>query len=321
MERNISSSEGIIASMEAKWLGVTAVAPVVWGANYVVTRQLLPVDVPLWGSALRALPAGLVLLAVARTLPRGVWWWRSMVLGTVNVGAFFLLVYVAAQLLPSSVAASVMALAPLTMAGFAWLLVSETLTGLTIGGAVAGIVGVLLLVGGASGSIDPAGVAASVAALLLSSAGAVLAKRWSDGTPLVALTAWQLVLGGAILTAVALAVEGTPPALDAKETAGFAFTTLVATALAYLCWFAGLARLPAATVGVVGLLNPVTGVLLGALVAHETFTLAQVGGILLVLAGILATTQAPTRRFPVQSEPDLLPSPSHDAPTLAGARC
>jgi len=84
-------------------LAVTAVAPIAWGANYVVTRQLLPVDAPLWGSAFRALPAGLLLLAVARSLPRGVWWWRSAVLGTLNVGAFFLLVYVAAQLLPSSV--------------------------------------------------------------------------------------------------------------------------------------------------------------------------------------------------------------------------
>src|ERR1700710_945130 len=129
MGRNISSLEGIIASMEAKWIAVTAVAPIVWGAHSVVPRQLLPTAAPLWGSALRALPAGLVLLAVARTLPRGVWWWRSAVLGTLNVGAFFLLVYVAAQLLPSSVAASVMALAPLALAGFAWLLVGEQVTG------------------------------------------------------------------------------------------------------------------------------------------------------------------------------------------------
>ena len=306
-----------MSSMEAKWLAITAVAPVAWGANYVVTRQLLPMDVPVWGSALRALPAGLVLLAVARSLPQGVWWWRSAVLGTLNVGAFFLLVYVAAQLLPSSIAASVMALAPLTMAGFAWLLVAERMTSQALAGAVAGIIGVLLLVGGA-GSIDPVGVAASAAALMLSSAGAVLGKRWNDGTPLVALTAWQLVFGGAILGAVALVVEGAPPALDAKETAGFAFTTLVATALAYLCWFAGLARLQAGTVGVVGLLNPVTGVLLGALVAHETFTLEQVAGIVLVLAGILATTRARTARR--AAEPVLLPSPSQDLSVLAGAR-
>ncbi len=304
--------------MEAKWIGITAVAPVVWGANYVVTRQLLPVDSPLWGSALRALPAALVLLAVARVLPRGIWWWRSAVLGTLNVGAFFLLVYVAAQLLPSSVAASVMALAPLTMAGFAWLLVAERPTSRVLAGAMAGIVGVLLLVGGASGTIDPAGVAASAAALLLSSAGAVLAKRWSDGTPLVALTAWQLLFGGLVLGTAAALVEGAPPALDAGSAAGFAFTSLIATAVAYLCWFAGLARLRAATVGVVGLLNPVTGVLLGALVAGERFSLPQVVGIALVLAGILTTSRAGTPRRAV--EPVLLPSPSQDLPVLAGAR-
>jgi probable blue pigment (indigoidine) exporter len=292
--------------VEARWITVTAVAPIVWGANYVVTRQLLPADVPVWGSALRALPAGLVLLAVARTLPRGIWWWRSAVLGTLNVGAFFLLVYVAAQLLPSSVAASVMSLAPLTIAGFAWLLVAERPTSQVLGGAVAGIVGVLLLVGGASGRIHPVGVAAS--------AGAVLAKRWSDGTPLLATTAWQLVAGGTVLAAVAVVVEGAPPALDAGSAAGFAFTSLVATAIAYLCWFAGLARLRAATVGVVGLLNPVTGVLLGAVVAGERFSLAQVAGIALVLVGILAATRSGFR------ERRLLPSPNQDVPVLAGAR-
>ena len=68
----------------------------------------------------------------------------------------------------------------------------------------------------------------------------------------------------------------------------------------------------------VGLLNPVTGVLLGALVAHETFTLEQVAGIVLVLIGILAATRAGTaRRAP---GPVLLPSPSQELPVLAGAR-
>jgi probable blue pigment (indigoidine) exporter len=290
--------------VEAKWITITSVAPVVWGANYVVTRQLLPPDAPVWGSALRALPAGLVLILIARTLPRGAWWWRSAVLGNLNVGAFFLLVYVAAQLLPSSVAASVMALSPLTMAGFAWLLVTERPTSRVVAGAVAGIVGVFLLVGGATGRISAAGVAASMAALLLSSAGAVLARRWSDGTPLLAVTAWQLLVGGSVLTVAAGLVEGAPPAVDAPALAGFVFTSLVATALAYLCWFGGLARLRAATVGVIGLLNPVTGVLLGAAVAGERLTLAQTAGIALVLVGILATSRARTPSAPrVASEP------------------
>lgn len=273
--------------MEVKWLAVTAVAPVLWGANYVVTRQLLPFDAPLWGSALRALPAGLVLLAVARTLPRGVWWWRSAVLGTLNVGAFFLLVYLAAQLLPSGVASSVMALAPLAMAGLAWLLIAEPPTRRLLAGAVAGILGVLLLVGGAGADLDRRGLAASATALAMSSAGAVLAKRWGDGTPLVATTAWQLLAGGLVLGAVAVGVEGAPPALTGSQVGGFAFTSLAATALAYLCWFAGLARLRATTVGTIGLLNPVTGVLLGVVVAGESLTLTQAGGIALVLTGIL----------------------------------
>jgi probable blue pigment (indigoidine) exporter len=283
----------------------------------VVTRQLLPGDAPLWGSGIRALPAGLVLLAIARTLPRGRWWWRSALLGTLNVGAFFLLVYVASQLLPSSVAASVMALAPLALAGFAWLWVAEKPTSRVLTGAVGGIAGVLLLVGGASGSIDLWGVAASFGALVISSAGAVLTKRWADGTPLVALTAWQLVFGGVILTAVAVVAEGAPPAVGPSELAGFAFTTLVATAVANLCWFAGLTHLRAATVGVVGLLNPVTGVLLGALVAHESFTLEQVAGIALVLVGILVASQPPGRRIPVQPEP--LPAPDQEPRALAAA--
>ncbi|MEG9225980.1 EamA family transporter [Aeromicrobium sp. Sec7.5] len=160
--------------MEAKWVAVTAVAPLAWGATYVVTRQLLPEDAPLWGAAIRAMPAGLLLLILARRLPRGSWWWRSLLLGTVNIGAFFLLVYVAAQALPSSVAASIMALAPLVLTGFAWWLLDQRPTARTVAGAVGGIAGVVLLIGGARGELSAAGVVASASALLLSAFGSVL---------------------------------------------------------------------------------------------------------------------------------------------------
>src|SRR3546814_4574768 len=110
MRPTLSSTEGNVSSMEVKrrwlWILVASVGPVLWGAAYLVTRSALPADAPLWGAALRALPAGIVLLVLARRLPRGSWWWRSIVLGLLNFGAFFVLVYVAAQLLPSSVARS-----------------------------------------------------------------------------------------------------------------------------------------------------------------------------------------------------------------------
>lgn len=62
---------------------------------------------------------------------------------------------------------------------------------------------------------------------------------------------------------------------------------MVATALAFAAWFAGLRHLPAATVGLVGLLNPVTGVLLGTVIAGEVLTVRQLCGLVLVLAGVL----------------------------------
>lgn len=280
-----------MSSVETKrrwvWMLIVAVAPIAWGSTYFVTRTALPADAPLWGAALRALPAGLVLLALARRAPRGSWWWRAVVLGLVNFSAFFVLIYLSAQLLPSSVASAVMATAPFALAIAGFVLLRERVRVPTVVGAFAGALGVILIVGLGSGAIDGWGVAAAFGALVANAVGSVLAKRWRDDTPVLATTAWQLVVGGLALTLVAGLVEGAPPALDARGWLAIAYLSFVATALAFVCWFSALARLPVALVGVIGLLNPVTGVLLGTLAGGETLTLAQVGGILLVLAGIL----------------------------------
>ncbi|MBB2923890.1 DMT family transporter [Cellulomonas cellasea] len=327
-----------------RWVGITAVAPVLWGASYVVTRQLLPPDSPLWGSVLRALPAGLVLLAVARRLPSGSWWWRSLVLGTLTIGAFFVLVYVAAQLLPSSLAATLMSASPAVMMLLAWPLLAQRPRWLSVAGVALGVVGVAALLLTGAAAPDPRGVAASVLAMLMSSLGFVLSTRWSAGVPALPLTAWQLLGGAVVLVPVAVAVEGAPPALDGTEIAAFAFLSLVATAVAYLCWFAGLARLDAGTVGLVGLLNPVTGAVLGVVVAAEGLTVPQVGGMLLVLGGIALgasrrsarSTSAPAPEpggpprstrlpsFPVgarwQGDPHEHPTGPHDRPAPVPAR-
>lgn len=270
-----------------RWSLLTAVAPVAWGTTYVVTRHALPLDAPLWGSVLRALPAGLLLLAIARRAPQGSWWWRSAVLGTLNMGAFFALVYVAAQALPTSVASTVMATSPVAMMLVAWALLAQRPRLLGLAGAGLGLVGVaaMLLPGGAG--VSAVGVLASVTAMLMSSLGFVLATRWSAGVDVVSSTAWQLVAGGLVLLPFAVAVEGGPPALDGRALLGFAYVSFVATAVAYLAWFTGLRHLPAGTVGLLGLLNPIVGVLLGVLYAGERLTGVQVLGVLVVLAGVL----------------------------------
>ncbi|MCD9196257.1 EamA family transporter [Streptomyces albireticuli] len=273
----------------ARWVLLTAVAPVAWGTNYFVTHEFLPADRPLYGAALRALPAGLALLALCRRRPRGAWWWRSAVLGLLNVSVFFVLVYVASQLLPTSVAATVMALSPLTMMLIAWPLVSERPRTAHLAGAAIGLAGVCLMLLTGAERVSVRGVLASAAAMLVSSFGHILAKRWSTwstDTDVLASTAWQLTAGSLFLLPAAAVVEGPPPALSASALLAFGYVALVATALAFAAWFTGLRRLPAGTVGLIGLLNPVTGVLLGTVVAAEVLTGRQLCGLALVLAGV-----------------------------------
>ncbi|MCE7483382.1 MULTISPECIES: DMT family transporter [Microbacterium] len=300
----------------ARWPLIAAIGPIVFGSTYWVTREFLPADSPLWGSAIRALPAGLVLLLVVRRLPHGAWWWRSIVLGTLNMGLFFCLVYVAAQLLPSSVAASVTSVAPLMIAAFAWLILREPPTARVLIGAGIGAAGVLLIVGTATGRLDAWGIAASITSMAMSALGAILMKRWNDGTPVLTVTAWQLLVGGIELSIVAALIEGAPSAVTPTEFAAFAYISLIATALGFFCWFSGFRHLPAGVVGVIGLLNPVTGVALGVLISGETLSALQLMGIALVLGsivlanarrrptGVSARTHHPRAPSPAPSSPD-----------------
>mgnify|MGYP003398429981 FL=1 len=275
--------------MEVNWraVAITAIAPITWASTYPVIRHLLPADEPITTALIRALPAGLLLLLVARRMPRGHWWWRSIVLGLLNVAAFFVLTTISAHLLPSSVATVTTIAGPVFMILLAWAILRERPTITALAGAALGVIGIVLLVGAATGAIDPLGVAASLSAMALSSVGAVLARKWSDGTPLLATTSWQLLVGGVILLPIALLVEGIPAPPTPIELAAYAWVCIVATAIAYVAWFAGLRALPAQRVGIVGLLNPVTGVLLGTIVAGELLAPLQWVAVVLVLVGVV----------------------------------
>lgn len=294
-----------------RWLPVAAFAPIAWGSTYFVTREFLP-DEPLWGAAIRALPAGLILLVIVRRLPHGSWWWKSVVLGTLNVGAFFVLVYAAAQLLPASIASTIMAFSPVTLALVAWLLVHERPNALRLAGGAVGVVGVALMLLGGATRLSGIGVAASLTAMLMSSFGFILAKRWNQDVDVLASTAWQLTAGGLMLLPVALLFEGPPPAVDGPTLAAYAYLTLIATALAYVTWFTALNHLRGDAVGLIGLLNPVAGVLLGVLVAGDVLGPRQWVGLGLVLVGIAAplAVRRPQTALPARAGrrvPDLRP--------------
>lgn len=277
---------------------MTAIAPIAWGSTYFVTRHVLPPDAALWGAVIRCLPAGLLVLLVTRRLPRGAWWWRSVVLGGLTVGGLNVLVYVAAQRLATSLAATIMSTSAAALLLLSWVLLRQRPAFRAALGAALGIVGVIIMLQPGGGDADGWGIAASIVAMLSSSLGFVLTKRWGADIPPLTMTAWQLIAGSLVVAPVAIIVEGAPPALDGPALLGFAYIILVATAVAYAAWFTGLSRLPGAVVGVIGLLNPVTGVLLGVVVAHEPFGPAQIVGLALVVVGVLIGTLAPTAPGP-----------------------
>ena len=124
----------------------------------------------------------------------------------------------------------------------------------------------------------------------------MLAKRWSGQVDSIASSSWQLTAGGLLLVPFALALEGVPSALPATAVLGYAYIALIPTALAFVCWFGALRHLTAGQVGLLGLLNPVTGVLLGVLLGGELLSAWQWLGIAIVLAGITIGQTSARRR-------------------------
>ncbi|EXG81587.1 putative permease, DMT superfamily [Cryptosporangium arvum DSM 44712] len=298
----------------------TAAAPATWGTTYLVTTEFLPAGRPLLAGVLRALPAGLLLLAIVRVLPRGSWWWRSAVLGTLNIGAFFALLFLAAYRLPGGVAAIAGAIQPLLVAALAVPALGERLRPRMVAAGAAGVAGVALVVLTAQARLDALGITAALGGAASMALGIVLTKRWSSPTrtargagtpppPLVS-TAWQLVAGGLVLAPVAFAVEGAPPALDAAAVGGYAYLAVVGTALAYALWFRGLAALPAGATSFLSLLSPVVAVLAGWLVLGQALTLTQALGVATVLAAVLTAARAA-----ILPTPQPTPAPRPTTPT------
>lgn len=281
-------------------LALTALAPISWGTTYLVTTELLPAGHPLLAGLLRSLPAGLVALAIARTLPRGSWWLKSFILGTLNIGAFFPLLFLAAERLPGGVAAAVAGVQPLIILGLSSLVLHDRIRPWSATASVAGAGGVALVVLGPAAQLDLLGIAAAVGGVTATGLGMVLTKRWGRpaGVGAVGYAGWQLTAGGLVLLPLTLAVEGLPTTIGGGAVLGYLWLGSVGGLLAYTLWFRGIQQLPVIAPGLLALLSPIVATLLGTLVAGETFTTLQAAGVVTVLTALVAGQLAAIRRQP-----------------------
>ncbi|TCQ03305.1 EamA-like transporter family protein [Rhizobium sp. PP-F2F-G36] len=171
---------------------LTAAVPMIWGSTYIVTTEMLPGGYPLTVAMLRALPAGLILLLVVRRLPPAEWLVRLFVLGGLNFTLFWAALFIAAYRLPGGLAATLGASQPLIVLFLARTMLGTRLQPSALVAALAGIVGVALLILGQQTDLDPIGVAAALTGAFSMGAGTVLTRKWQP--PVSALERNPIIL-------------------------------------------------------------------------------------------------------------------------------
>ncbi|WP_299487256.1 EamA family transporter [Acaryochloris sp. IP29b_bin.137] len=275
---------------------LTAIAPMTWGTTYAVATEFLPPYHPLLVASLRALPIGILLTVGLRKLPQGIWWWRILVLGGLNIGLFQALLFVAAYRLPGGVAATAGAIQPLLVVLLSWLVLYEQPSRLSFIAGIAGFIGVGLLVLGPSARLDGIGILAALASAAAMGLGTVLVKRRQPPFSLMVFTAWQLTAGGLMLLPIALWVEGPFTQVSRTNLWGFIYLGVIGTGLAYALWFRGISKLNATAVSYLTLMSPVVATLIGYVFLRETLTSVQSLGVAILLGSVLLGQRKPSRQ-------------------------
>ncbi len=274
---------------------LTALAPAIWGSTYLVTTEFLPDRYPVTVAMLRALPAGLLLLAIVRRLPDQEWWGKVFLLGALNFSIFWALLFVAAYRLPGGVAATVGAVQPLIVIFLANAVLRSPILALSVLAAAAGMGGVALLVLTPQASLDPIGVAAGFGGALSMAAGTVLSRKWQPLVSSLTFTAWQLTAGGLLLLPLSLLVEPPLPTLSPENILGLGYLGLVGAAFTYFLWFRGVSRIEPSAVSTLGFLSPVTALILGWWALDQRLSALQIIGFLTVLVSVWLSQMAARR--------------------------
>lgn len=81
-------------------------------------------------------------------------------------------------------------------------------------------------------------------------AGTYFGRRWRLDIPVLALTGWQLLIGGVMLAPIAWLVDAPLMKLSVLQVSAYAYLSLAGALLAYALWFRGIGRLPSVAVAV-----------------------------------------------------------------------
>lgn len=256
-----------------------------WGTTYAVTQFTLAEWPPLLLGALRALPAGLVLLAIKPNLPKQAEWITLFRLGAINIAAFFSLIFVMAQTLPSAISGVGMISVPVFAMSYQWIAHRQKPSTIQVISGAGLITLALGLFNPSQIALDPIGLIAMLAAISCIIVGSAQTKQLGHHIHWWTVLSWQLILGGVLLSLAALLHFSFQPqaythALDSmslKNSLGLAWVVLLNTALGYGLYVWLLQRMSVVEFTFAGVANPMAGILFGLLLMGDTFSPAQYG--------------------------------------------
>lgn len=284
------------APRPSAWAGVAliAVSASAFGAMAIFARAAAASGADIFAMLLFRFFVAAVLLLVWCRLQRVRFPSRRQALGIALMGGIgyvgqSLCYFGALQYAQASLVALLLYLYPVFVTILAAIFLHERLTPVTLGALVLCSLGTALTVGGGQG--QPLGMALAVAAALIYSGYIVIGARLTRGVDARA-TATLVCLAATVsfgAMAAVRAAQGLPlqwPA-GAGGWAALAAIAVCSTVVAILTFFAGLQRLGAGRASMLSTLEPVVTVLLAAMLLGETLTAAQLGGGVLILAGVV----------------------------------
>ena len=278
-----------------------AITSVGWGFNWPVTKYLLGELPPLTlrgttgviGAcllAVLALARGQSLKVEPRLLP------RLMLAALLNVTGWMVLMGLALLWLPASEAALIAYTMPVWASMLAWPVLGERPTLLRTVSLLMAFAGLAAIMGGNGLSASSAklpGIIMALAGAIGFALGTVLAKKLPLQMPPIPAAAWQIGLGCLPVAIVGLCIETTH--LETLSTLGWwllVYSTMIQFCVAYVSWFAALARLPASVAAIGTMAVPVIGVVASALALHEPLGPAQIVALVFTLAGVVLATRS-----------------------------
>lgn len=275
----------------------------IWGYNWVVMKQVVPLADPLDFSAIRTLLGALALFAAMAVLRRPMGLvapGETLLLGLLQTGAFTLLIQWALVHGGAGKTAVLVYTMPFWLAPLAAWVLKEHIGRVQWLATAVAAGGLLLIIGPVSAGGSILGNLLAVGGGLSWALATLVAKRLRQRhqVDLLALTAWQMLFGALALVVTALLHDSRPINPTPFFFAALAFNALFATALAWLLWLYVLQHLPAAIAGLSALGIPAIGVLAGWLQLGERPSPGELGGMALIGLALALVSLHALRRPP-----------------------